>query len=187
MTKIVLQPEPLTPEAFEVFGEVIECRGEPVMINEGTTERFHRLSDVELNGREASVGESSVGEPSEQSRAIINIFRAQPRQLPMPITMMERHPLGSQAFLPSDEEPYLVLVCEGEKAPDPKTLRLFVAKGQGVNYKANCWHHPLLALDVKGTGKLSNFWVVDRAGSGNNLEEMDFSKELEIEIPDLTL
>ena len=139
MTKIVLQPEPLTPEAFEVFGEVIECRGEPVMINEGTTERFHR-------------------------------------------TMMERHPLGSQAFLPSDEEPYLVLVCEGEKEPDPKTLRLFVAKGQGVNYKANCWHHPLLALD-----KVTNFWVVDRAGSGNNLEEVDFSKELEIEIPDLTL
>ena len=177
MTKIVLQPEPLTPEAFEVFGEVIECRGEPVMINEGTTERFHRLSDVELTG----VGEASDSAKT-QSRAIINIFRAQPRQLPMPITMMERHPLGSQAFLPSDEEPYLVLVCEGEKEPDPKTLRLFVAKGQGVNYKANCWHHPLLALD-----KVSNFWVVDRAGSGNNLEEVDFSKELEIEIPDLEL
>jgi len=170
-TKLVLKPEPLTPEAFAVFGEVIECRGEPVMINLGTTERFHRLSDVDLAGK---------GDASEQSRGIINIFRAQPRTLPMAITMMERHPLGSQAFLPADEDPYLVLVCEGEKEPNPDTLRLFVAKGQGVNYKANCWHHPLLAL-----GKVSNFWVVDRAGSGNNLEEVDFSTELEIEIPEL--
>ena len=166
MTKLVLKPEPLTQEAFAVFGEVIEVGGEPIMINEGTTERYHRLTDV-------TVGEGA---------AIINIFRAQPRQLPMPITMMERHPLGSQAFLPTNDEPYLVLVCEGEKEPDPQTLKLFVAKGQGVNYKANCWHHPLLALK-----DVTNFWVVDRTGSGNNLEEVDFSKELHIEIPALSL
>lgn len=179
MNKIVLQPEPLTQAAFSVFGEVIECRGEPVMINQGTTERFHRLSDVALNGNQLH-GNDQDGADLNSSSGIINIFRAQPRQLPMVVTMMERHPLGSQAFLPADETPYLVLVCEGEQVPDPETLRLFIAKGQGVNYKPNCWHHPLLALD-----HVSNFWVVDRAGHGNNLEEMDFPENMSIEIPSL--
>jgi len=161
MDVLKLTPEPLTSQAFEKFGEVIAVGGKPVMINEGTTERYHRLGNV------------SVGE----GLGIMNIFRAQPRTLPMSITMMERHPLGSQAFLPCNDKPYLVLVCEGENAPDPTTLKLFLAQGQGVNYQANCWHHPLLALD-----EVSDFWVVDRAGPGNNLEETDFSKSLNIEI-----
>ena len=161
MELLKLKPEPLTQQAFAKFGDVIEVSGEPVMINEGTTERYHRLGDV------------VVGE----GLAIMNLFRAQPRTLPMTITMMERHPLGSQSFLPWNNKPYLVLVCEGEKEPDPTTLKLFLAQGQGVNYQVNCWHHPLLALD-----EVSNFWGVDRAGPGNNLEEMDFSKSLKIEI-----
>ncbi len=161
MTELVLKPVALTAEAFAPFGDVIEVTGKPVMINEGTTERYHRLGDVE------------VGE----GLAIMNIFRAQPRTLPMNVTMMERHPLGSQAFLPCNDKPYLVLVCEGEKEPDATTLKLFVAKGQGVNYKKNCWHHPLLALD-----EVSDFWIVDRAGPGNNLEEMDFDKSFTIEV-----
>lgn len=164
MATILLRPETLTKEAFSPFGDVIEIGGDPIMINEGTTERFHHLSDITV--REGS--------------AIINIFRAQPRQLPMPITMMERHPLGSQAFLPTNEEPYLVLVCEGKSEPDPETLKLFLAKEQGVNYKENCWHHPLLSL--KHT---NNFWVVDRIGSGNNLEEVAFSQKMKIEIPNI--
>ncbi len=161
LSEIGLRPEVLSQEAFAVFGDVIEVTGKPVMINEGTTERYHRLGDV------------NIGE----GLAIMNIFRAQPRTLPMNITMMERHPLGSQAFLPCNDKPYLVLVCEGEDAPDPKTLKLFLAKGQGVNYRANCWHHPLLALD-----EVSDFWVVDRAGPGENLQETDFSKSINIEI-----
>jgi ureidoglycolate lyase len=140
------------------------------MINEGTTERYHRLSDVTL------------GNDMSGSMGIINIFRAQPRTMPMNITMMERHPLGSQAFLPTNGLPYLVLVCLGKDAPDPDTLKLFIADGsgpslQGVSYKANCWHHPLLALD-----QVTDFWVVDRLGSGNNLEEMDFDSTMNITI-----
>ncbi len=173
MQKIVLTPEPLTADAFAPFGDVIAVDNgvAPIMINEGTTERFHKLASVELNGKHQFDG-------AQQAQAIISIFRAQPRTLPMAITMMERHPLGSQAFLPSDTDPYLVLVCLGEDAPQPETLKLFVAKGEGVNYHANTWHHPLLALE-----KVSNFWIIDRAGQGNNLEEQDFSSELKIEIP----
>jgi ureidoglycolate lyase len=167
---ISLTPHPLTQDGFSLFGDLVEVGGKPIMINEGTTERYHRLSDVTL-GSEVS---GSMG--------IINIFRAQPRTMPMNITMMERHPLGSQAFLPTHQRPYLVLVCLGEDAPDPDTLKLFIANGsgpsvQGVSYKANCWHHPLLALD-----EVTDFWVIDRLGGGNNLEEMDFDSALTITI-----
>jgi len=183
MKKIVLKPEPLTAEAFAPFGDVIQVGDSPIMINEGTTERHHKLSMVELDGPQSQ----SVVEG--EKAAIINIFRAQPRPMPMPIKMMERHPLGSQAFLPTNDKPYLVLVCLGEKAPDPETLKLFLVEGPstglaeappsvtGVSYKANCWHHPLLALN-----EVTDFWVVDRMGPGNNLEEQDFDSDLEIEI-----
>ena len=175
MEKLVLTPQILTSDAFADFGDVIQVQGDPVMINEGTTERYHKLSMVTL------------GDDSHGAVGIINIFRAQPRVLPMRITMMERHPLGSQAFLPSNDKPYLVLVCLGDDAPDPATLKLFIANGQsataesasvqGISYKSNCWHHPLLALD-----EVTDFWVVDRAGSGNNLQEMDFDPSVFIEI-----
>ncbi|MGR6871028.1 ureidoglycolate lyase [Pseudomonas sp. HK3] len=172
-TVIQLTPERLTEQAFAIFGDVIHIDDndqsiKPIMINEGTTERFHKLATVELNGKKKFDG-------AQNAQAIMSIFRAQPRTLPMNITMMERHPLGSQAFLPSDDTPYLVLVCEGDSAPDPATLKLFVVKGQGVNYHANTWHHPLLALD-----SMKVFWVVDRAGSGNNLEEQNFSSDCKI-------
>jgi len=168
-----LTPQPLTPEVFAPFGDVIQVGDSPIMINEGTTERHHKLSSVELlHSHDGSV----------PPQAIINLFRAQPRTLPMTITMMERHPLGSQAFLPTSERPYLVLVCEGETAPDPDTLKLFLVAGDqpsltGVSYRANCWHHPLLALE-----EVTDFWVVDRAGAGNNLEEQDFNDDVRIEI-----
>lgn len=167
---IKLQPEILTQDGFANFGDVIHVDEtvQPIMINEGTTERFHKLATVELNGKDQFDGQGNA-------QAIMSIFRAQPRTLPMNITMMERHPLGSQAFLPSNDTPYLVLVCDGLDAPDPTSLRLFVAKNQGVNYHANTWHHPLLALD-----DINVFWVIDRGGNGNNLEEHDFLNDCEI-------
>ena len=163
--KVTLTPEPLTAESFAPFGELVCARGEPIMINNGTTERYHNLGQV------------TVGDAEQQGQAILSIFRAQPRSLPMKIEMMERHPLGSQAFLPASAEPYLILVCLGDDKPDPATFRLFLAAGEGVNYKANCWHHPLLALN-----KVSDFWIVDRLGPGNNLEESFFPDDWQIEI-----
>jgi ureidoglycolate lyase len=167
---IQLTPQPLTAERFAPFGELVSARGKPIMINNGTTERYHNLAQVTL------------GDAPQAGQGIISIFRAEPRSLPMPITMMERHPLGSQAFLPASAEPYLILVClsktvDGEEQPDPATLTLFYAEGAGINYKANCWHHPLLALN-----QISDFWIVDRLGPGNNLQEFFFPERWDISI-----
>lgn len=145
--------EPLTHEAFAPFGEVIDT--DPAsrrIINGGNTERFHALAHVEAYGEDAKV--------------IISIFRGQPRQFPFVVNMMERHPYGSQSFSPLSGRSYLVIVCEDEDGI-PGKPRVFLARGdQGVNYRANTWHHPLMAL-----GEPSDFLVVDREGPGNNLEE----------------
>ena len=162
---ITLRPKPLSQEAFAPFGDVIEAgMSEPVMINAGNTERYHALSEVELS--------------SAEDRAILSIFRAQARTLPMPITMMERHPLGSQSFQPLGAEDYLVLVGEAVEDLRAEHLHLFLAKAnQGVNYHRNTWHHPVLALN-----DTSDFLVVDRSGSGNNCEEISLQQPIEIRL-----
>lgn len=160
MTARQLPVEPLTKTAFAPFGDVVETDGaEELSINEGTTTRFHDLATVDA-GRES-------GKP------ILSIFRARPRPQPVLIRMMERHPLGSQAFYPLADQPWLVVVCGGEDAPDPATLRCFRASGaQGVNYHPNIWHHPLLVLQPQ------DFLVVDRDGPGDNLEEVWFEADV---------
>ena len=148
----VVPAEPLTREAFAPFGDVIErADAQRLLINQGTTVRFHDLASVDV-GR--------GGHP------LISIFRAEPRPTPIAIRMVERHPLGSQAFYPLAPRDWLVVVCRGAAAPDPATLRCFRATGeQGVNYRPNTWHHPLLVL------RPQDFLVVDRGGPGDNLEE----------------
>lgn len=150
---IALPVEPLTPEAFAPFGTVIYADPAQVkIINGGNTERFHALATCEAHGTDASV--------------VINIFRGKPRSFPYHVDMMERHPLGSQSFSPLSERPFLVIVAE-DMGGTPGKPRVFRAlPGQGVNYRANVWHHPLMTL-----GEQSDFLVVDRAGPGNNLEE----------------
>lgn len=156
-----LQVHPLTRDAFAPFGDVIETDGaEHFAINNGTTERFHDLAAV------------SVG---REGRALINIFRGRPFTLPIPIAMVERHPLGSQAFVPLDRRSYLVVVAPG--GPVPGQPLAFLATGiQGVNYAPGTWHHPLISL-----GAVSEFLVVDRAGPGDNLEEYVLDKSWVIE------
>jgi ureidoglycolate lyase len=152
--------EPLTRAAFEPFGDVIELEGaKQIPINLGTTIRFHDLCNVDVT--------------DEGGRAIVNLFRGQPRTLPFEVKMLERHPLGSQAFVPLDDRPYLVVVAPAGDLDESK-IRAFVTRGwQGVNYAKGVWHHPLLALD-----KVSDFIVVDRSGEGRNLNEQDLSESL---------
>ncbi|MDR5811607.1 ureidoglycolate lyase [Caballeronia sp. LZ019] len=152
--------EPLTRAAFEPFGDVIELEGaKQIPINLGTTIRFHDLCNVDVT--------------DEGGRAIVNLFRGQPRVLPFEVKMLERHPLGSQAFVPLDDRPYLVVVAPAGDL-DESEIRAFVTRGwQGVNYAKGVWHHPLLALD-----KVSDFIVVDRSGEGHNLNEQDLSESL---------
>ena len=149
-----LPMEPLTREAFAPFGDVIELDGaRHFPINGGTTERFHDLASIDV----AQAG----------GRAIVSVFRAQPRAWPLEIAMMERHPLGSQAFVPLRDGRYAVVVAPAGEF-DPTQLRAFwVEGGQGVNYAKGVWHHPLLAFD-----RVSDFLVIDRGGEQPNCDEI---------------
>jgi ureidoglycolate lyase len=152
----MIKVEPLTPQAFARFGTVIEADpSTAVEINSGYTTRFHALA-------EAAVGDG---------QAIISIFRGRPRELS--IAMLERHPLGSQAFVPLGGQPWLAVVAE---TPDLASCRAFHCQGnQGLQYDVNVWHHPLLVL-----GEAQDFLIVDRAGDGNNLEEVFFDSPREL-------
>jgi ureidoglycolate lyase len=160
---LVLKPEPLTRAAFAPFGEVIEIEGaHHYPINENTTERFHDLARVDI--------------AAERGRPLINVFRGQPRPLPVAIRLMERHPLGSQAFYPLQNRDYLVVVADPREKLTPQALRAFRATGrQGVNYARNTWHHPLLVLAPD-----HDFLVIDRGGAGENLEEVWFEESAKI-------
>lgn len=158
--------EPLTAEAFAPFGEVIAAgAGERLLINDGTTERFNDLAEIDVS--------------AEGGRPIVNIFRAQPRALPLAVRMVERHPLGSQTFVPLGPAPFLVLVAPPGDQVKPADLRAFLTvPGQGVNYRRGTWHHPLIALDA-----VSEFLVIDRRGPGENCDEVRFDEAEILLIP----
>ena len=151
-----LTREPLTADAFAPFGDVIEAsdRADAMPINYGWTTRYHELSDV------------VVGD----GRAIISIFRSKPLE-PLVLKIFERHPLGSQAFMPLHGRPYLVAVAPPGDF-DPARIRVFrAAPNQGVNYARGTWHHFLLALEAE-----SDFLVIDREGPGENLDEIELAE-----------
>lgn len=145
----------LTRDAFARFGDVIEAAGAETiyLINEGTAQRFHDLARIDTD--------------AEGGRTIVSVFRAQPRVLPFAIRMLERHPLGSQGFMPLGPHPYLVVVSEG---PDSVPCAFLAHPGQGINLHRGVWHHPLLALDAT-----SDFLVIDRGGAGANCDEVELA------------
>ena len=157
----------LSRRAFAEFGEVISAEGaDHFSINNGTTERYHDLASVDVA--------ESHGKP------LINIFRGQPRRLPFAVTMMERHPLGSQAFIPLSRNPYLIVVSPRGDF-QLQALRAFLANsGQGVNYGKGIWHHALIALY-----EVSDFIVIDRGGAGANCEETQLPQPLIISEQDV--
>jgi len=151
----LLKPEPLTANAFAPYGDVIECSSQAVQksINYGNTIRFHDLAKLDLNG--------------EGGKPIVSIFRSMPLPRPIDVKIMERHPLSSQAFYPLSDHPYLVVVAEKGDF-DPAKIRAFLAgPSQGVNYHKGTWHHFSLALE-----QMSDFLVIDRAGPGDNCDEV---------------
>ena len=154
-----LVAEPLTREAFAPFGDVIDTDGaESFTINQGRTERFHALSRVELSGA--------------TDRGILSIFRGQP-MTPLEITLMERHPLGSQSFIPMNNVDYLAVVAPPGDF-DEAAVRVFLVKGhQGVTYHAGTWHAPLLPLTAD-----ADYLVVDRQGLGQNCDEVDLQQSI---------
>ncbi len=159
-----LTAEPLTPQAFAAFGEVIDHRSaEFFMINNGRTRRYHDLAKVETLG--------------EGARTLISIFITQPVQLPLELTFLERHPLGSQAFVPLHRERFVVVVAPAGDVIDPAQVRAFVTDGrQGVNYRAGTWHAIQSVLECEG-----EFLVVDRGGVGHNCDEYPLALRVTLE------
>ena len=150
MTRTLIT-EPLTQTAFAPFGDVLDATGDYKLINAGLCKRHHDRANLDFAG--ANPG--------------ISIFQADPRHLPYSLDLIERHPEGSQAFIPMTADPFLVIV-----AVNPQTKpRAFLTNGaQGINLHRGTWHGVLTPLHAPGL-----FAVIDRIGSTPNLEEYRFS------------
>lgn len=144
---------PLTAEAFARYGDVIEAKSaNTFLINDGQAQRFHDLAAIEV---------SAGG-----GRPIISLVRSEPTVFPLTLKIVERHPLGSQAFIPLGNYPFVIVVALSDDNDLPGPLHAFISNGQqGINYRPGVWHHPLIVLD-----HTTDFLVVDRSGAGDNCD-----------------
>ncbi|AWB47242.1 Ureidoglycolate hydrolase [Gemmobacter aquarius] len=146
-----IRTEPLTAEAFAPFGDVLDATGDFRLINAGLCQRHHDRATLDFG---------------PEGRAGVSIFKAEARSLPYEFDLIERHPDGSQAFLPMSADPFLVIVAAGPEA----TPRAFLTNGaQGINLHRGTWHGVLTPLHSPGL-----FAVVDRIGPTPNIEEYRF-------------
>ena len=153
--------EPIDRESFEEFGDIIEAAGEPIAINRGRCLRYSDLAELSF---------------ANSGRAGISIFKSRPIELPFELNFVERHPLGSQAFIPMSEHGFLAIVAPALRDGTPGRPRAFRTNpGQGINYRRNVWHGVLAPLREPG-----DFAVVDRMGQGVNVEEFEFSEPFRI-------
>lgn len=152
-----IRPEPLTAETFAPFGDVLDATGDFRLINAGLCRRHHDRARLDF-----------APEISAENRAGISVFKAEPRALPYVLDLIERHPEGSQAFIPMSADPFLVIVSEGPEA----IPRAFLTNGaQGINLHRGTWHGVLTPLAAPGL-----FAVIDRIGPSPNLEEHRFAE-----------
>ena len=148
---MILRPTPLTAQAFAPFGNVLDATGDFRLINAGLCQRHHDRATLDFG---------------PDGRAGISVFKAEPRTLPYDFDLIERHPEGSQAFLPMTEHPFLVIVSPGPDHPP----QAFLTNGtQGINLHRGTWHGVLTPLHAPGL-----FAVVDRIGPSPNLEEFRY-------------
>ena len=153
MTTLILNP--LTAEAFAPFGDVLAATGDFRPINSGLCKRHHDRARLDM-----------APEVDPANRAGISIFNATPRALPYSFDLIERHPEGSQAFIPMTQNPFLVIVA----ADTTSTPLAFVTNGaQGINLHRGIWHGVLAPLHAPGL-----FAVIDRIGASANLEEFRY-------------
>ena len=166
-----LNLNPLSKQAFEPYGDVIQIDGaHHFSINNGTIERFHDLATIETGNDEEAMTLLSIAQSNQAS------------QLPLRIHLLERHPLASQAFYPLFDEPMIVVVAPHGEQVSPASLKAFYSNGkQGVNFSRGVWHLPLIALRPQ-----QKFLIVDRGGPGNNCEEYHFNSLDEITLQELT-
>ena len=151
---ITLKPQPLTRERFAPYGDVIESADvDRAVMNAARFERFDELCAVDVGA---------------DGRVAVSIARCRvATALPYRIDMVERHPLGSQAFVPLSRARMIVEVAPPEESVETGDLRAFVSNGrQGINYKAGTWHMPLIAFEAG-----QEFLVIDRAPGEPNCDE----------------
>ncbi|MPY24071.1 ureidoglycolate lyase [Shewanella psychropiezotolerans] len=157
----IITAKPLTREAFSAFGDVIEASTEAknFAINGGLTHRYHDLAKIDVNDNDG--------------HTLISIFRSNPLEQPIAIKMMERHPHGSQAFIPLGNNPFLVVVAPAGEF-NINNIEVFIASSsQGVNYHKGTWHHFCLTLNSE-----SDFLVIDRGGEGDNCDALELDGSL---------
>ncbi len=148
-----IKAQPLTASAFAPFGQVIEAAGEPsFFINNGRCGRYHDLARPDISGEGAAVA--------------LSVGRSDPVRLPYTLNLLERHPLGSQAFVPMVAAAMLVMVAPDAGGWPGEAVAFLSQPGQGVQYRAGTWHGVLAPLEG-----LADFLIVDRVGPGDNLEE----------------
>lgn len=165
-TAITLTAAPLTAEGFAPYGDVIESSGQSNPINQGKGWRYPELAGVDVT--------------ADQGYATISRVACIPEATPVPLRVLERHPLGSQAFIPVDGQRYLVVVAPAGEPPSLDSLRAFVADcHQGINYHRGVWHHPMIALDTA-----CEFVEVHRAGPGDNCDEVEIEARATVCLPD---
>ena len=157
--KIIIKPKKITRKNFKKFGDVISTKKiKSININDGYAKRFNDLCRINTSSKKGST--------------IVSIFSAKKRKFPINIKMMEKHSLGSQAFIPMEETTFLVFVAPKGKKPNIKKLKSFIIPEQiGINYRPGIWHFPLIST------KNMNFLVIDRKGKGNNLTIHNFKNE----------
>ena len=161
----IIKPIKINRSNFATYGDLISAEDiNPIDINAGYAKRFDNLADLNTS--------------KDGGKDIVSIFSALKRTFPMKIDMMEKHPLGSQAFVPMSETKFLVFVAPKGKKPNTKKIESFIVpKLNGINYKPGIWHFPLISK------KNMNFLVIDRkGGTGNNLVIHSFKKNEKISL-----
>ena len=159
MTDKIIKPVSITKDNFSQFGDVISTKDiKPIEINNGYAKRYDGIANLNTS--------------KDNGETTISIFSALKRTFPMKIDMMEKHPLGSQAFIPMKETTFLAFVAPNGDKPDLNKIEAFIIPpGIGVNYKPGTWHFPLISTEDM------NFLVVDRKGPGDNLVIKNLDKE----------
>ena len=155
----IIKPIKVTKVNFAPYGDLISSNGvEPIDINSGYAKRFNNLANIDIS--------------KNKGEAIVSIFSALKRTFPMKIDMMEKHPLGSQAFMPMKEITFLSFVAPPGETPEINKIQSFIIPPKmGINYKPGVWHFPLISTENM------NFLVMDRKGTGDNLIIYNFEKE----------
>ena len=155
----IIKPIKITRINFAAYGDLISTDDiKPMDINAGYAKRFDNLVNINTS--------------KDGGKTIVSIFSALKRNFPMKIDMMEKHPLGSQAFIPMKETTFLCFVAPPEESPEINKIQSFVIPPKtGINYKPGVWHFPLISTED------TNFIVIDRKGSGENLIIHKFEKE----------